>query len=224
MAPTLRPYIFNLHGWFNGVDFVNTLFDCSDILCLQEHWLCLQSLNYFDSVNFEFKALSVSTMNNDVFMIGRPYERLVIVCKSCAVKILNRFLECINKKSMAVLVEYYDSKILVFSTYFPCKGDPAYQTEVDILCRFKESVINEIALSNIRIFVAGDFNENLVNIDKLPVKFFAKVYGFIQSKAMLRVIIIIIIIIINVKFVPPPFTSLKGAKHAQKAKCYNRLY
>ena len=70
---------------------------------------------------------------------------------------------------LAVLVEYDDSKILMFNTYFPCKEDPVYQAEVDIIRGFMEFVMNEIALSNLSIFVAGDFNENLVNIYKLPM-------------------------------------------------------
>ena len=48
----------------------------------------------------------------------------------------------------------------MFNTYFPCKEDSVYQAEVDIICCFIESVMNEVASSNLSIFVAGDFNEN----------------------------------------------------------------
>ena len=39
------PCTFNLHGLFDGIDFINTLFDYSGILCLCECWLQPQSLN-----------------------------------------------------------------------------------------------------------------------------------------------------------------------------------
>ena len=48
------PCTFNLYGLFDGIDFINTLIDYSDILCLRELWLRPQSLIVYDNFNSEF--------------------------------------------------------------------------------------------------------------------------------------------------------------------------
>jgi hypothetical protein len=150
------------------MDFVYSLFDSLDILCLQEHWLRPQALHILNGISTEFNAVSISGMDEDITTVGRPYGGLVVFYKGTIVKLIKSFLHCINKRCMAILVEYHGYEVLVFNVYFPCKGDINYQADVDIICGFIESVIFDVSKPDLCIAVAGDFNENILNIQDLP--------------------------------------------------------
>ena len=47
--------------------------------------------------------------------------------------------------------------------YFPCKGDPNYAAEVEIICAFILSVKDMVDVERFDIVIAGDFNFDVKN-------------------------------------------------------------
>ena len=159
-------YTFNVHGWFNGLDFLHELFDISDVLYVQEHWLRPHALNILAGVNNAFDAVSLSAMQNDISFAGRLYDGLAVFYRSNCVKAETSFLNCLNNRCVAVQLDCSSNKVLIFKVYFPCKGDPSYKAEIDIVCCFIESVMLGVMKPDIRVVIAGDFNDDMLNTEE----------------------------------------------------------
>jgi hypothetical protein len=159
---SLKLCTFNMHGFYNGIDFVNELCDNCDIICLQEHWLRTQSLSVFN-INSEFSVLSYSSMDDDALReSGRPYGGLALLYRSANISIVNDFGQCVNKRVSCAMLECYGVKHLLFNVYFPCVGDLNYCSSIDMICAFIESILKSINLLDVHVVIAGDFNVNLL--------------------------------------------------------------
>jgi Reverse transcriptase (RNA-dependent DNA polymerase) len=157
---------YNMHGFYNGIDFVSELLDTTDIFCLQEHWLRPDSLSLFNNVSPEFSAISLSSMTVDNYNnVGRPFGGLTVLYRTSVVKLLHDYGQCINNRVSGILLLHGNSKILLFNVYFPCVGDFNLRAEVDIISGYMNSVIDTINLDNVTVLMAGDFNTDLLHND-----------------------------------------------------------
>ena len=153
---------YNMHGFYNDIDFVNEILNNVDCVCVQEHWQRKQSLSVFNYIDPNFASISYSSMNvDDLHERGRPYGSLAILYRSRKIKLIQKFNLCINKQVFAALFDVSGTQILLFNVYFPCKGDVDYSSEIDIICGYVTSIINSFKLPNMNVIIAGDFNNDL---------------------------------------------------------------
>ena len=68
---------------------------------------------------------------------------------------------CIKKRIFAALFDVFGTQIFLFNVYFPCKGDVDYIIKIDIICGYVTSIIDSFKLPNMKVIIAGDFNEDL---------------------------------------------------------------
>jgi hypothetical protein len=64
MAHNLHLATYNLHGFNMGLGFLSDLCDSNDIVAIQEHWLPKNKLHQLHTVNNNFTAYGISSMNN----------------------------------------------------------------------------------------------------------------------------------------------------------------
>ena len=153
---------YNMHGFYNGIDFVNEILNNVDCVCVQEHWQREQSLSVFNYIDPNFASISYSSMNvDDLHARGRPYGGLAILYRSSKINLIQIFNLYINKRVFAALFDVLCTQILLFSVYFPCKGDVDYSSEIDVVCGYVTSIIDSFKLSNMNVIIAVDFNNDL---------------------------------------------------------------
>ena len=153
---------YNMQGFYNGTDLVNEILNNVDCVCVQEHWQRDQSLSVFNYIDPNFACISYSSMNfDDLHARGRPYCGLAIICRSSKIKLIQKFILCINKRVFVALFDVLDTQILLFNVYFPYKGDIDYNSEIDIICGYVTSIIDSFELPNMNVIIAGDFNNDL---------------------------------------------------------------
>lgn len=78
----LRFVSYNMHGWNNGLSYLQQLEKQHDIMFLCEHWLLPQNLDVLLNFNTEFAAHAVSGITDfDAFACkgGRPYGGLGVL-------------------------------------------------------------------------------------------------------------------------------------------------
>ena len=73
---------YNCRGWNSGSATISDLIDLFDIYFIQEHWLLTDQLHILSSYHPEFAAVSVSRINDDEVLSGRPYGGCAILYRS----------------------------------------------------------------------------------------------------------------------------------------------
>jgi len=76
MACNLRIATYNLHGFNMGLGYLSDLCDRNDIVAVQEHWLPKNKLNQLCTVNSNFSAYGISSMDGateEKIIRGRPF-------------------------------------------------------------------------------------------------------------------------------------------------------
>jgi len=76
MARGLRIATYNLHGYNMGLGCLSDLCDRNDIVAVQEHWLPKNKLHQLSTVNSNFAAYGISSMNEateEKIIRGRPF-------------------------------------------------------------------------------------------------------------------------------------------------------
>ena len=153
---------YNMHGFYNGIDFVNEILDKVDCICVQEHWQREQSLSVFNYIDDKFSSISYSSMYvDDLHARGRPYGGLAILYRSNKIKLIEKFNMCMNKRVCTALFDVLGTQMLLFNVYFPCKGDVDYNSEIDIICGYVTSIIDSFKSPDMNVIIAGDFNDDL---------------------------------------------------------------
>jgi hypothetical protein len=81
MDPKFKIISFNLHGLNQGELLLKYICDeiKPDVLFIQEHWLCPDSINKLQSINSDFLVFGISAMDSIVatsILKGRPFEVL----------------------------------------------------------------------------------------------------------------------------------------------------
>ena len=154
-----------MHGYHNGLNFVRDLIVDVDVLCLQEHWLRKSIINSFNQFQ-NFKPISYSAMSDEEISAGRPFGGLAILCKTSSVDIISEFGISMNNRAMGILSSTNKQRYLLFNVYCLCKGQKNFASEVEIICAYITSVINNINMNDVLILIAGDFNADLKLINK----------------------------------------------------------
>ena len=72
---------YNCRGWNSGSVTISDFIDLFDICFIQEHWLLADQLHILSSYHPDF-AVSVSGINDDEFLSGRPYDGCAILYRS----------------------------------------------------------------------------------------------------------------------------------------------
>ena len=106
----------------------------SDVICGQEHFQ-LNNCKYrvANAFNSDFELYFKPTMkSSEALSCGRPKGGLFIAWKKCQVKKVTR-LTCENFRLQAVILEYEESRLLIFNTYFSCDSQRQVLTETESL-------------------------------------------------------------------------------------------
>ena len=87
-----------MHGFYNGIDFVNKILNNADCVRVQEHWEREQFLSVFHYIDANFASISFSSMNeDDLHANGRSYGGLAILYGSNKIKFKNLIYVLINE-------------------------------------------------------------------------------------------------------------------------------
>ena len=79
----------NMHGFYNGLDFIAELLESSDTVCIQEHWVRHGSISIFDNIFPGFTVLAHSGMpETELHLYGHPYGGIDIVYRNKSVKLM----------------------------------------------------------------------------------------------------------------------------------------
>ena len=162
---SLKICTFNCKN-FNGtlkIDYISSLLDKCDFLCLQEHHL-------FESEFYKFEELSVqssvmctatSAMDPTIFHRGRKFGGTAILWKANMKYTVNS-IKTVSKRLSAVTVDLpNDTNIMITCVYMPC--DEGFRGEN--LNQYND-ILNEISVMSemtnaYAICIAGDLNTDI---------------------------------------------------------------
>ena len=82
MARQLKLASFNCKGFKSSEDSISCLFNDVDILAIQEHWLHSTEFVLLSSVGEDVHYCSVSPMEMDQIVPGRPYGGVALLWHS----------------------------------------------------------------------------------------------------------------------------------------------
>jgi exonuclease III len=161
---------FNLHGIKLGQSMLLDLFMRTDIICVQEHWLCCSKLQTLETMNVDFGVISVSSMEQNIrneIISGRPYGGTAIFWRRN--KMHNVSTYSMNGCGRCVDISFSNTRgyCFIFNLYLPCISNynDGNDTEVLECMSFIDKCVQDFAESNgacdIVVIVAGDFNASL---------------------------------------------------------------
>ena len=124
-----------MHGWSNGMSYLNSLCLENDIVFISEHWLLLDNLSILSSFNDQFSAVGLSGIiyiEDYVSKGGRPYSDLdVLWRKNCSMNVVVIDVE-MNHRCMAVEIKVCNHSficlvvyLLIFSNIDECEKNYA---------------------------------------------------------------------------------------------------
>ena len=85
---SLRCCTFNCRGWNTGYLTLKPLIDSLDLCFVQEHWLLNDHLHKIGEISSDFLSVSISGVDHDHFLVGRPYGGCSPLCLSSHLLIL----------------------------------------------------------------------------------------------------------------------------------------
>ena len=158
-------YSFSMHDFNNGVDFIMSVSQRLDIICLQEHWLRPGDILPFNNFNDFNKFIFFDVHDDDVHTVGQSYGGLAILKKSSLVV---SDLGCsVNKRVQCVSLECNDMIFVIFNVYLPCIGAEDYELDVELVCSFMVNIVKNVMTPSAAVILAGDFNVDLTIIDNV---------------------------------------------------------
>ena len=149
------------------------LFECSDVVCLQETWLAKQELDLANNLHTEFLAASVAKVDfSEGLLIGRPHGGVSIFYK----RSLSRFVTPIYFQNcdwcVAIKCRYGSTSFTIFNVYLPYENfynEDEFVEKLGLLESFIES-IDEPTFA-----IVGDFNSNISLTNGSLTSKFAKI-------------------------------------------------
>ena len=138
---------------------IRQLCECSDIVCLQETWLCSLDSHILSRIDESFHSSSITSMSlTDNIVRGRPHGGLSILWKKnfrgCKVVDFN------DERIMALEITTNAGPFLIVNVYLPC--DHSDSTDDFLFYLAKISSIIEDHKSSY-VCVVGDFNANTIH-------------------------------------------------------------
>ncbi len=142
---------YNLHGFNQGVHYLQELLLKYDIVCVQEHWLSSVDEGSLSNLNSDFLMVASYAVDNVLgkgILKGRPYGGVAIFVRS---SIIQNF-EIICKSDRVIVLKL--NNILVCNVYMPCNDDELFNCTLGLIC---DAIINRSVDVNYWL-VLGDFN------------------------------------------------------------------
>jgi hypothetical protein len=177
---------FNCHGVLQSHDYVLTLLQTCDILCLTETWLRPCELSIIDdvlnksSLSDTFYVFSKSSMTDtDVSYTGRPFGGIAIICKKSAV-FKYHMIDIHSDRIMCVSVNNNEGEPVhfLFNVYLPFYNAQCAQTELytEVMDLLQSSIDMHACIAPIQIL--GDYNTQLPSFDVSKNSTWFKSNGF----------------------------------------------
>ena len=118
----------------------------------------------FDNIFPGFTVLAhLDLPDIELHLYGHPYGGIGIVYRNNSGKLINDYGLSMNRRVQCILIEICNKHVLLFNLYFPCKNDPNYAADVEIICAFISSVKDMVDIEQFDIVIAGDFNFDVKN-------------------------------------------------------------
>ena len=146
---------YNCRGWNSGSVTISDFIGLFDICFIQEHWLLTDQLHILSSYHPEFAAVSVSGINDDELLSGRPYGGCAILYSYIRSSLSSSItpLHSISNGFCALKVkDQLGLSILLVCVYMPSSDIADYQGTLGALEGFIESYQCDINV------ILGDFN------------------------------------------------------------------
>ena len=148
---------FNCRSVKSSVNEIIDLCLKCDVICLQEHWLLPNELDFLSSINNDFLATGYSAvaLDQDV-LVGRPFGGTGILYR----KSLREFVKIIDSSDprvSAITLNSAVGPVLLVSVYMPTDyGDSESLENYIATCAAISALYEESEA--IQLIVAGDFN------------------------------------------------------------------
>ena len=160
MARGLRIATYNLHGFNMGLGCLSDLCDRNDIVAVQEHWLPKNKLHQLSTVNSNFAAYGISSMNEateEKIIRGRPFGGVGFLWRKDLANRIKILHSGVAGRCLAMSIDADDGRQLVLiNVYFPCsENSSAYFNELGHCIGFIEGVLANCSQN---VIVLGDFN------------------------------------------------------------------
>ena len=160
MARNLRLATYNLHGFNMGLGCLTDLCDHNDIVAIQEHWLPKNKLHQLCTVNSNFSAYGISSMNEateEKIIRGRPFGGVGFLWRKELTNRIKILQSGVAGRCLAVSVDVDDGRqIVLINVYFPCsENSSAYFNELGHCIGFIEGVLANCSQN---VIILGDFN------------------------------------------------------------------
>ena len=158
---TLNIVSFNIKGLKpRNYDYLQSLFDKSDILLIQETWLYEFEHRNISKILPGSSCIGVSGMNeHDLERTGRPYGGTMIIYKLSKALPVSQ-IQTNSKRICAASVITESFKLLLISIYMPC-DDNSNESASEYLDLLNELTGLLNTYENFTIVVGGDFNVDL---------------------------------------------------------------
>ena len=135
---------WNVSGVKCNLNFLRTCLSSCDILCLQEHWLFLDSLAFLDSVNTNYKSWGRSSFELNIDSISRRGKGgVAFLWKKGIDNSITMLTDLGNDRIIVLRVQLSKNQnIFIVNVYLPPSTEAVviYQTYVDCL----ENIIEEL--------------------------------------------------------------------------------
>ena len=146
---------YNCKGFkYRNYNYLQKLFDKSDVLLIQEHWLYDFEFGNFSNVLTGSKYIAKSDMQNDVINYGRPYGGVAIIWKKSLVVEINE-INTLSNRLCAIRITSHNLDIILVNIYMPCNEYNLNDEFIEILFEVV-TICNTYECSD--IVIAGDFN------------------------------------------------------------------
>jgi exonuclease III len=127
---------FNMHGINAGRMMLLDIMTTTDIICVQEHWLCCNKLHILDTVNLEFGVVAMSSMEDNItneIISGRPYGGTAIFWKRDKVNNVSTYV--MNGCGRCVGISFANAYgfCFIFNLYLPCTSNYNDDTDSEVI-------------------------------------------------------------------------------------------
>ena len=170
---------YNMHGFNQGVPMLLEILKGTDVVCVQEHWLSEFSLDDLEHLNDDFDVFSISSLNPNFILKGRPYGGLAIFVSNK----LQKYCSLISKNARYIILRI--SNIIVINVYMPTNNQNLFS---DILMEICESLASFYTV-DMTLIVCGDFNYDFLRDSVQPVQYclenFLRINGLVTTYKLL---------------------------------------
>lgn len=154
---SIRVCSFNCRSVKNSLVDVIRLCNGHDIVCLQEHWLLPNELNFLNSVHEDFYSIGASAVDitSDI-LIGRPYGGTAILYRKSLISDVT-VVPCSDSRVTGLKINTDFGPLVLLSVYMPTEynDDDSLEKYINV-CSFIAATFIECDAANIMII--GDFN------------------------------------------------------------------